>query len=194
MDFLQSILFESPIWLGVFSFLMFAAVLFARRRLTDKSRAYALPGTLLLTVLLFLLQWLVVTERERILESLDAFVAGLESENEPAWSRVVGEGYRGEGMDRNDVLAYIESALDSVDVYDTRTRRRDVQIDGDSAEMILVAMATVKIGGGVGEFHVARWKIGWGREPDGWKIVSLRPEKIDTIPIRSLGELRGHIP
>lgn len=194
MDFLQSILFESPVWLGVFSFVLFSAVLLARRRLTGKARAYALPGVMLLTVGLFLMQWLVVTQRERIQQTLDVFIAGIERENAAAWTPIIGEGYRGEGMDRDDAIEFIRSALDSLDVYDTRLKRRDVRIDGETAEMTLVAMATVKMGAGPGEFHLASWKIGWDREQDEWRIVSIQPQKVDSVPIRSLRELGGHIP
>ena len=45
MGFLQGVFLESPFWLAIFSFLLFAVVLFARQRWTGLSARYALPVT-----------------------------------------------------------------------------------------------------------------------------------------------------
>ncbi len=194
MSLLRAILFESPIWLGVGSFVLFAAVVLGRRRWTGTARAYALPGVMVLTAVLFVLQWVVVTDRERILAALDGFVAGIAAEQTPAWARFIDDGYEGEDQDRDAVVALIQSALTSVDVYDTRLRRRDVTVDDDRAEMVLGAVATVRLRGGAGAFHTGRWRIGWARGAEGWRIRSIRPERIDTMAVGGLKELIRSMP
>ncbi|MFQ5425209.1 MAG: nuclear transport factor 2 family protein [Phycisphaerae bacterium] len=194
MNLFRTILFESPAWLGVGSFVLFATAVLGRRRWTGTARAYALPGVMVLTVILFVLQWAVVTDRERILAALDGFVAGIAAEQTPAWARFIDDGYEGGGLDRDAVVALIESALTSVNVYDTRLRRRDVTIDGDRADMVLGAVATVRVRGGAGAFHTGRWRIGWARAVEGWRIRSIRPEMIDTMAVGGLKELISFVP
>lgn len=193
-DPVQTILFESPIWLGVVCFALFSIVLLARMRLEDRVRRYALPGVLLLTALLCVLQWAIVTERERILNALDRFVSAIAAEDTPGWSGLIAGGYRSGGMDRESVIETLASALERVDVYDTRLRRREVTVSADRAEMILGAVATVRPAGRVGQLHTGRWKIGWVRQGDDWKIDSIRPVVIDTIAFERLDDVVRLLP
>lgn len=194
MSTLRAILFESPVGLGVVCFVLFAAVLLARTRLEGRNRAIALPGVLLLTVILFVMQWVVVTERERILAALDRFVSGITLEDRSIWSDAIADGYRSGGMDRGEVVDAIDGSLQRIDIYDTRLRRREVTITGDRAEMILGAIATVAPAGQPGGIHTARWRIGWVRDAGQWKIDSIAPIRIDTMPFDALADVIRVIP
>lgn len=194
MNFLKLVLFESPFWLGVFSFLLFAVVLFARPRWSASAARYSLPATLAAIVLLFVIQSFVTTQRERILQALDALVAAVEHRDIAALRSVMSPRYQSEDMGQEDIVACIGSVLRRIKIQDTRLARRDVTIDGGRAEMILAVRATVSTRGGVGEFHSGRWRISWLNEPGGWKIIALRPETLDNYPIDSLRTLTGHVP
>jgi hypothetical protein len=194
MDFLQRLFFESPVYLAVFSFVLFAVVLFTRRRMNGAAARYSLPGVVLLIVAMFSMQQAVETQRERIFRVLDEFITAIASQNISAAGRAIGEGYNSEEMNRKGIIEFIGSALESIKVYDTRIRQRDVTIDGDRAEMQLAAWATVSIRGGAGEYHMGKWRIGWAVEGGEWKIVSLRPEMIDAIPMEGMGRLRMYVP
>ncbi|MFH1417880.1 MAG: nuclear transport factor 2 family protein [Planctomycetota bacterium] len=194
MSFLQRLFFESPLWMGVFSFLLFAIVLFARRRMSGRASRLALPVVLLCIVMLFAVQGLVETEREAIYQVLDSFVKAIAEENLAGIAETIGRGYESETLDRDDIVQFIASRLDSLDIYDTRLRRRDVTIQGNRAKMVLGAIATVRVGSGAGMYHTGRWRIGWARESGEWRIVSLRPEMIDTMAFDSLRRLGASIP
>lgn len=191
MDFLQQVFFESPLWLAVFSFLLFAAALFGRRRLPPRLARDAIPVVLVVIVVLFIVQTEVVTERESILKELDAFVDAIAREDAAGMAKAIGEGYDSEGLDRAGIIEYLTSALESVDIYDTRYRRLDVTVKGNRADMFLAALATVRLWSRPGEYHTGRWRIGWAKEADGWRITSIRPEMLDTAPIDSLRRIRG---
>jgi len=193
MDFLKLVLFESPIWLGGLCFCLFGIVLLMRPRMSDAARARSLPVVLAIIVALFLQQWLIVTDREKILAQLDAFVAAITAEDRPAIERLIDDDYSADGMNREDVIAFLAESLERVDIFDTRLRRRDVTVTGDTAGLDLGAMATVRIKGGVGEFHHCRWRIDW-RLRDAWRITALTPVEIDTIPFKTLQQVRGQIP
>jgi hypothetical protein len=192
MTFLQQLLFESVLYWGIFSFILFAVVLLTRARSVGAYRRYALPGVIALIALLFVLQKTVTTQRERILESLDTLIAGVADEDERAIAGVISRDYSAEDYTHDEIVAAIMRALENLDIYDVRYRRRDVTIDGESADLILGVMASVRAGGQPASFHTGRWRIGWTREAGSWRIVSIRPEMIDTIPLERLRSLLRH--
>jgi hypothetical protein len=194
MDLLQLVLLESPFRLAMLCFLLLAAILLLRRRWTGNARRYSLPILFAGIITLFVVQRAVVTQRERILIACDGFVEAIGREDAGRIAGAIGEGFETEGMDRAAILDYLKSCLEGVDVFDTRFRRRDVTVTGGRAEMLLVAMATVRIRGGAGEYHTCRWRIGWAIERDEWKITSLRPEMVDTVQVDSLQRLHTYVP
>ncbi len=194
MDLLQKVLFESPIWLGALSFLVFAVVLLAQRRWTGPAARYSLPVTLALIALLFLVQSLVTTQREQILEALNTLVAAVEQKDLDGVRGLISPQYEAEGQNQEAMVAEIADWLEAISIRDTRLTGHTVSIDRDRGEMIFGARATVSIRGGVGEFHFGRWRMSWLHEPDGWKIGSLHPEMIDGRPIGSMGRLRDFAP
>lgn len=190
MDYLTRVLFESPFRLGVCSFLLFAGVLFARLRMeSEAARRGSLFGTLLLIALLFLVQKLVVTQREEIFERLDTLVSAIEDENITTIGGLIGAGFDSEKMDRDQFVTYVESFLGRWDIRDARLQHRDVMFDDGEAEMDLAARATVSKHGDVGVTHRGSWRIRWTRENGMWKVVAVRPTMIDGRPIRGLGAL-----
>jgi SnoaL-like domain len=192
MNFLSRLFLESAWQLGVFSFLLFAAVLLIRSRLESQAlRRRLLPFTFLLIAVLFIIQTIVVTERERILDRLDLFVQAIETPSPGALAAIIAANYESEGMDRAAFLDALDRWLAHIDVYDTRYRRRDVDIHGDTAQMTLGAGATVHRDGGAGEMHVGRWRIDWVREQDEWRIRAIRVELIDAMPIE---QMRPYLP
>ena len=79
MDFLKLVLFESPVWLGGACFCLFGVVLFMRPRMNEAARNRSLPVFAGVVAGLFILQSMVVTDCERILAQMDAFVASVEA-------------------------------------------------------------------------------------------------------------------
>ena len=193
MDFISTVLFESPVWLGFACFGLFAVVLLTRNSMNETWRGRSLPGVLLLIAGLFLMQSLVTTDRERIRGTLDQFVAAITAKDAAGIGRCVADSYNEDGMDGPAFTQFVVDALKDVDIYDTRLGQRDVTVDGDAATMKLGANATVRIRGGAGEFHVGYWNLRWVRQGDDWRIAGIQPVTIDTIPFHSLREVRGQI-
>ncbi len=192
MGFLQKLFFESVFYWGVFSFLLFGAALLTRSRAMGAYRRYALPGVFAVIALLFALQKIVTTQREQILDGADTLVAGVTDEKERAIASVISRDYNAEDYTRDEIVASIMRALDNLDIFDVRYRRRDITIDGDSAELILVVLASVRVGGEPAAFHTGRWRIEWAREAGTWRIVGIHPEEIDTIPLKRLRSMLRH--
>lgn len=194
MDFFQQLFLESPIRLGVFSFAILSIALFARRRYIDTFGRKVVPATASLIVALFAIQYFVTTDREEVLQAMDEFVATIESNDTPRIEAAISDQYESEGMARDDIAEFIRRTLGRIKIYDTRFHRRDVTVQGDRAETIIAARATVSIEGGVGEMHWGSWRIDWGREAGAWRIISLRPLMLDAQEIRGMKDLRGVMP
>ncbi len=174
MRFFTHLLFESPLRLGAFSFLLFGAMLFARQRWEPgAARRYGIPATLLIISLLFVIQELVVTQREEIRLAMDAFVSAIEREDTSSIGGALARDYAGEGMDREEFTEQLASFLEVLDIRDTHIMRSDLDMADDSAVMTLTARATVSMRGRIGQFHWGSWRLAWLREAGGWKIVSV---------------------
>lgn len=214
MDFVQTLFLESPIRLGILSFILMSAALVIRKRMaysfddaSDRAgggagraflhpRAIA-PGTLLVIALLFAVQYGVVTDRERISLATDRFIAAVERADRAALADLFSDQYDSEELDKAAVLEFIETALARVRIYDTRTHRRDITVIGRRAELILAARATVSVGGDVGQLHWGAWRLAWAKEADaagGWRITALQPRLLDGVEFATLASVRGVIP
>lgn len=194
MDFLQRLFLESPVHLGIFSFILLAIALYARRRYLDTFGPRLVPATLAAIALLFAIQRVVMTDRERILKSMDEFVAAIEVKDSTLVDRTLSEQYDSEEMGKAEIAGCIRGILDQVKIYDTRFHRRDVTVTDDRADMLLAARATISIDGGVGQMHWGSWRIGWRREGGVWRIIAIRPLMLDAREIRGMNELRRITP
>ncbi len=192
MDFLTSLFFESLLLLGLFSFVLFAGVLLGRRYLeSDVIRRRSIPMALGLIATLFIVQSLVVTQRERVRAQLGAFVGAFVAEDAAAAGAIISQNFDSEGMDREDILQHLRGWFEMIDVRDPRYSRRDITIDGTGATLHLAVSATVSIRGDTGQTHFGVWMIDWRLEDGAWRITGLRPVSINMQPITSLNQLRG---
>ncbi|MBX3395715.1 MAG: hypothetical protein KF841_10140 [Phycisphaerae bacterium] len=192
MDFLSRVLFESPLWLGLFCFAAFAIVLFMRKRMESaRAKRRAIPMTLAGTAVLFLVQMLVTTDRERIIEQMDAFVASIIREDSVDAGVRISPNYQSEGVGRDEFVASLADWFDLIDIRDPRFTQRTVRVEGDAAIMTLGGAATVSVRKEIGATHFAVWRIEWRRENSVWKITRIQPVSVDMIPVSSLRELRS---
>jgi len=187
MSFLQTLFFESRLYLGIFSFILFAAVLLLRPRFESESfRKRSLPIVMLAIIGLFILQKLVMTQRETILLRLDQFVNAIVDPNPLMLAELVHDRYDAEDLNRQGFLDSLDRWMERFDVYDVRYRKRAVSVDGATAELELGVMATVQIDKQAGQTHFGTWIIDWRQDGDAWRIVSIRPIQIDGQPIAQM--------
>jgi ketosteroid isomerase-like protein len=194
MDLAARVFLESPVALGLFSFLLFALVLMTRNRWPESSRRYSLPVVLGAIPMLFAIQKLVVTEREMIHHRLNELIAAVERSDVEAFAETLHPDYRADGMDRAAMTDFVTASLKELRLYDTRLHVRRVTVDGDQAELTLTASTTVSRHGEVGQRHTGVWQLIWRREAGTWRVVALRPLSINLVPVDSLRTLRGAVP
>lgn len=194
MDFLQTLLLENPVWLGICSFLLFAIALFARRKVSPPKDRFILPGILGLIAVLFLIQTFFVTEREILQDKISDVAVAFEKKNTLAIIQFIDNGFDSNGMDREHFAKYVDVLFKSLSIHDVRFIRRDITFHEAEAETLLTARATVSIGGGVGDFHWGTWNLLWRKDGASWKIVRITPRVLDGVPMENLQQLRGYVP
>ncbi|MCG8406375.1 MAG: hypothetical protein MI923_14345 [Phycisphaerales bacterium] len=195
MGFMTQVLFESPLWLGALSFLLFAVVLLTRMRWeSETARRYALPGILLLIILLFVMQKLVVTQREEVRLTLDHFVTAIEQEDLAATSNFISPDFQTRTMDREGLVTWLEFFFEVWSVRDARIYGCTVNVGSHTAQMTFNASATASRQGAVGQSHLGSWRVDWVRETGAWRILSLQTLTIDSIKVETLSGVPGQIP
>lgn len=194
MDFLSTLFFESPIYLGIFSLFLLGASLYVRRARPTTVGRWSVPAALGLILLLLGVQRIVTTERERIRTATQEFVAAVERKDLGAIRAALSPAYSADEMNADAMTEYLESVLARLRLYDSRLMRREVTVRGRDADLLLTARATVSVEGGIGDMHWGTWKIGWTKEGETWRITSLVPVVIDGVPFDSLRQLRPYVP
>lgn len=194
MDFISALFLESPVYLGVFSLFVLGTSLYIRRARPMSAGRWSVPAALGLILLLFCVQRMVTTERERIRSETQEFVAAIERKDMGAIRVTLSTAYSADEMNADAMASYLESVLARLKIYDTRFMRRDVTVRGRDADLLLTARATVSSEGGIGDMHWGTWKLGWKKEGDTWRIVSIVPVVIDGVPFDSLRQLRPYVP
>ncbi len=188
MNALSRFLFESPFQLAAACLVLVAGAYVAWLRSEPPWRGRIGPAIVALFCLLFAVQAIVTTEREEIRAELDALLRAVDRKDLAAIAAVIAPEYADPDFDRPGLLAWIESTLKDVDVFDARIGRCDIEIADGQAAMDLRAGATVRLRGVPARLST-RWRIDWRRLPGGWRITALHPSDVAGRSVARLRDL-----
>lgn len=189
MSFLQTLLFEGGAAFWVFTALL-AGVAYTMWLRTERSRRrWIFPAAFATVAGMYALQKIVTTERERLRTSIDETVTAVQDRNLSGVMGKIADGFSADGMDRAEFERYVKAAFQRTEISDTRIGGGVTDIDGDSATTQFTATATVRMELGVQRMG-SEWEVKWVREPDGWKIVAIRPESVAGMKVTGLRSLR----
>ena len=187
MSFLQTLFFESRLYLGILTFFVFATVLLLRPRMESETfRKRSLPITMLIIIGMFVMQPLITTDREALLARLEVFVNAIVEPNPSVLNDAISSRYDAEELDKAGLLESLGRWMERYDVYDVRYRKRAVTFNGLQAQLELGVMATVQIDKSAGQSHFGTWLIDWEFDNDRWRITAIRPVMIDGIEIQNM--------
>lgn len=189
MSLLTALLFESRTAFWIFSALALGAAYAVWLRSEPSRRRRVFPIAIGVCAGLFALQSLVTTERERLRIAIDDTVAAVQDRNlAGVMERIAGD-FSADGMDRAEFERYVKAAFQRTEISDTRIGGGVTEIDGDAATTEFTATATVRMELGVQRLG-SEWEVKWVREPDGWKIVAIRPESVAGMKVTGLQSIR----
>ncbi len=175
---MSEILFESPFWLGI----MLAPVLFVLWGLWFRTRtpraAQALLVGLVIALLLFVCQWLVVTNREKLQLTTTRLSSAVGRHDIDAIIEFFEPNVRFEGgFSRQDFRERLVMLLEKYSVANPTIGGFVIEIAGDRATVRCSSMCHVEMSGWAGNVP-SSWELKFQLFDDGWLITDLKPLKI----------------
>ena len=190
---IKSILFENPyllipILFGI-EFVFVAAWNLRRSRLTGRLAV----GGLILFPLMVVVQWMVVTDAERVRAACDRVVrAVVDGDVRAVADRIAGDfryDSRGESWDKVAVVDRIEQALTRWDVSNCSLSQFEVtEDDGGMRSSFQVTCRMSSMEAAIPAFP-SRWELGWRVTDDACEITEIKPIRTQWMPYDRLDEV-----
>ncbi len=179
------ILFESPFWLGI----VLAPVLFVLWGLWFRTRtlraARVLLVGLVISPLLFALQWLVVTDPEKLQITTTRLSSAVGRHDIDAIVELVAPNARFDGrFSRQDFRDHLVMLLDKYSVENPTIGGFVIEVAGDRATVRCSSMCHVELSGRSGNVP-SSWELKFQLFENGWLITDLKPLKIAGEDYRS---------
>lgn len=186
---MTEILFESPFWLGI----VLAPVLFVLWGLWFRTRTpravRALLVGLVIAPLLFVCQWLVVTDREKLQLTATRLSNAVGRHDIDAIIELIEPDAQFDGrFSRQDFRHHLVMLLDKYSVENPTIGGFVIEIAGDRATVRCSSMCHVELSGWAGNVP-SSWELKFQLFEDGWLITDLRPLKIAGRDYRSFFEI-----
>ncbi len=170
MERLARLFFENPLYVYVaLAFVeLVLAVIWHERRTRKLAEMLIIPP--LLAVLVFVVSWRVVTDRERIISAAEEIALDVQAGKLDAARRYLAEEYNGFGHDRDGALAAAARAQGTYGIEKVRLTKMNVEMDDHAATMEVTTIVTIASAGPVSIL----WKVDWAKKPAGWRIVHVQ--------------------
>lgn len=147
-------------------------------------------------VLWFALDWLIVTDTERIERILDEMAGAAIQGDVEGLTRPISERYSHEGMTRADLVQMAEAYFHSYGPTRIRTIKRAILVTKNLAAADWAVFARVIEGGQRGTGTQSRWQISFRKRDGRWEVSKVSPIELHRQGISGWGPLRGglHLP
>ena len=175
---MTEILFESPFWLGI----VLAPALFVLWGLWHRTRtpraARALLVGLLISLLLFVCQRLVVTDREKLQLTATRLSSAVGRHDIDAIIELIEPTARFEGgFSRQDFRDHVVMLLEKYSVENPTIGGFVIEVAGDRATVRCSSMCHVEFSSWAGNVP-SSWELKFRLFEEGWLITDLKPLKI----------------
>ena len=182
---MTEILFESPFWLGI----LLAPVLFVLwglwyRTRTPKAARVFLVG-LAIAPLVFVCQWMVVTDREKLQLTATRLSRAVGRHDIDAVIELIEPHARfDDRFSRQEFRGHLVMLLEKYSVENPTIGGFVIEVAGDRATVRCSSMCQVELPGWSGNVP-SSWELKFQRFEDDWLITDLRPLKIAGQDYRS---------
>jgi hypothetical protein len=179
MDAIRRALFEKPLYLYILLGIAEAVIgyLYLNRR--ERRFRTALVVPVLLAGCVFLVERLVVTDREQIIAASEAIARDLEAGRIDALERRLDERFAGFYRDKEFAIAQARRAMDRYQLKVVQLRNFEVTVHDGTATMLVTTIVEAGRGNAAGRRVPLNWTIRWaeapGAEDDPWRIIAAEP-------------------
>ena len=182
---MQEIFFENPFWLA----LALVPVLFLLwglwYRTQTPTAARVLLAGLVLAPLLFVLQWLIVTDREKLQLTTELLSGAVGRRDIEAVIALVEPSARFDGrFSRGEFRDHLEYLLEKYSLKDPAVHGFVIELAGDRATVRCSSTCQVELPNWAGNVP-SSWELEFQLFEDRWLITDLRPLKIAGQDYRS---------
>lgn len=161
-------------------YLILAAVEVAIAIFWHYQRSRKLAMCLLIPLVLaggvFLLERVVVTERETIRAELDALAADIVQGRLDVAAKLLDEDFMGFKGSKEKLLQEGQATLQKYQIQGISFSHCEIKVNGRTADMDVTSM--IDCGGQVSGRVPLRWKVYWIQRPEGWRIRDLSPPQM----------------
>lgn len=178
MDAIKWILFESPIGLGVVGgAALFALLVYWRRSLKPRPLLIGVA----VTIVLFIVQGVVVTLRERVFEIMRPVERGIMDSDVDPVGRALAASFAAGGRDRSAFLDYVDAQFPRVAVHMVRLGQVWIEESSENRFVATLAYAAdVTVGDYTGRLPTV-WEITYIKDGEVWKIERIEPKKVGLM-------------
>jgi len=176
---LRVILLESPLQLlVVLVFLDFILLHIWTRRRTRLTARLAWAGLIAVPVALTL-QYLVVTDQERLRNSCRRLARATGQADVAGFARFIADDFvaerRGRRADKSELLRQFEELLTRWDVQEERLSDFTYEVAADQANVEFQASCRLVSNDILVPYHVSRWRLTFRRDGDAWRVTHIEP-------------------
>lgn len=179
MDFVWHMLLESPLKLLAGAILVEAVLATCWWFRPGRTTSWLVVGGPLLATVLLIVQHLVVTDRERIGQILDALALAVDCEDVDAIADALDEDYEAEGMDKEAFLARVESAFERAEIDEVKILNTKITVEGDAASVNLRAHCRIRASDWPYDYFPSAWLLRFVRRDDDWQVQHIRQTKYE---------------
>ncbi|MBN1341954.1 MAG: hypothetical protein JXQ73_04700 [Phycisphaerae bacterium] len=192
MQALQHILFESPLILFVGSALILAilgAFWWAR---PGKVTSWAFVCGMALAALLMILQHVIVTDRERILERLEEIALAIDCEEIETIGRALADDCKIDGMAKAELLDRLAFIFNRAEIDEVTIMEAEVSVEGDVALANVRGHCRYKAPDFPYDYHISSWDVRFVRRGGDWLIQEVRHSDRQGISAQELLNIATH--
>ncbi len=174
---LETILFESPVLLAIFVAIAVAVALAVHRRRQTSGSQRGLWITLAVCVVLFVVQALVQTDRERIQATLAAIATAIDNGDIAGVGAHLDAGFQDHGLNKDEWLAELRQRLQRWQIDEAKIGSCTVETNGDTAVASFRATCDWRSGEQSQSSVLSSWKLQLVRNGDEWKLCRVLDAK-----------------
>jgi len=173
---LRELFFEDPFWIYVMLVAIELFLLIYWWRSSDNSKAKWLLIPILAGGLVFAVEALVETEREKLIKAVGTIAADVRNERLDVLESMISEdfkgNFRGRSLDKEESMELARESMNSHGVTGLEIKNIDVKIeeDGRRASMVVVTRLSLRYLGPRGSL-LLRWTLLWEKIEGHWYIV-----------------------
>lgn len=191
---MRALLFENPYALiPLLLVIDLGAIWYWSRRRTRRTGRTAI-GALLASAALVVLQWVVVTDRERVVGVCRAMASAAGRGDVDAFAELVSDDFQWSGRDdaefgKAELVEAFRRGFKQWNVEEERVSQVNVSVDGERATVAFSVSCRLISDEIMIRWHTSRWRVDLTQRDRDWVVTNVAPVRTLVFPFDTLGDV-----